>query len=109
MPNAVEGAQDSFDFSPLFLGKSKGWKRAPVIHHSGGAMFAIRDGDWKLILGNGSGGREKPSGRRFHRPYQLFNLKEDIGETTDRIREYPEIAQTLERKAMEIMSNGRSR
>jgi arylsulfatase A-like enzyme len=109
MPGAVEGAQDSFDFSPLFLGKEKAFKRAPVIHHSGGAMFAIREGDWKLVLGNGSGGREKPSGKRFDRPWQLFNLKEDIGEKTDRIREFSEVALKLEKKALEIMSNGRSR
>lgn len=109
LPSSKEAAQDSFDFSPLFLGKPKGWKRAPVIHHSGGAMFAVRDGAWKLVLGNGSGGREKPSGKRFQRPYQLFNLVDDLGETTDRIREYPELAETIERKAMEIIANGRSR
>ena len=109
LPSSKEAAQDSFDFSPLFLGKAKGWKRAPVIHHSGGAMFAVRDGPWKLIMGNGSGGREKPSGKRFQRPYQLFNLVDDLSETTDRIREYPELAETIERKAMEIIANGRSR
>ena len=109
IPDAKVAAQDSFDFSPLFLGKDKGWKRAPVIHHSGGAMFAIRHGDWKLILGNGSGGREKPSGKRFDRPWQLYNLKEDLIEQTDLYRENPEIAQTLELKVLEIMSNGRSR
>lgn len=109
IPDANIAAQDSFDFSPLFLGKQKGWKRAPMIHHSGGAMFAIRDGDWKLVLGNGSGGREKPSGKRFDRPWQLFNLREDLSERTDVYRENPEIAQTLELKALEIMSSGRSR
>lgn len=109
LPSSKVAAQDSFDFSPLFLGDSKRFKRAPVIHHSGGAMFAIRDGDWKLVMGNGSGGREKPSGKRFHRPYQLFNLADDLSETTDRIREFPEIAQTLERQALEIVASGRSR
>lgn len=109
LPDAEEAAQDSFDFSPLFLGKEGAHKRAPVIHHSSGAMFAIREGDWKLVMGNGSGGREKPSGKRFDRPWQLFNLKDDIGETTDRIREYPELAQSLEKKALEIISNARSR
>lgn len=109
IPDPKEAAQDSFDFSPLLYGQEKGWKRAPVIHHSSGAMFAIRDGDWKLILGNGSGGREKPSGKRFDRPWQLYNLKDDLSERTDVYRENPEIAQTLELKALEIMSNGRSR
>jgi len=109
VPDAKVAAQDSFDFSSLFLGNAKSWNRAPVIHHSGGAMFAIRDGDWKLILGNGSGGREKPSGKRFHRPWQLFNLEEDLSEATDLYRQYPEVAQSLELRALEIMSNGRSR
>jgi arylsulfatase A len=57
LPDPTVAAQDSFSFLPLMLGKESEFKRAPVIHHSGGAMFAIRDGDWKLVLGNGSGGR----------------------------------------------------
>ncbi len=109
LPNAREAAQDSFDFSPLLFGKEKGWKRAPVIHHSGGAMFAIRSGEWKLILGNGSGGREAPRGKRFERPWQLFNLENDLSERTDVYRQFPEVAQRLETQALEIMSNGRSR
>ena len=72
-------------------------------------MFAIREGDWKLILGSGSGGREPPRGRRFERPYQLFNLKDDLGEQNDRYREFSEKAQELERKALELMSSGSSR
>jgi len=109
IPDAKVAAQDSFDFSPLLFGKDKAWKRAPVIHHSGGAMFAVREGNWKLILGSGSGGREQPRGRRFERPYQLFNLKDDLGERNDRYREFPEIAQELELKALELMSSGSSR
>lgn len=72
-------------------------------------MFAIRDGDWKLILGNGSGGREKPSGRRFERPWTLFNLKDDLGETTDLASKNPDKATQLELEAMLLISNNRSR
>ena len=72
-------------------------------------MFAIREGDWKLILGSGSGGREQPRGRRFEHPYKLFNLKDDIGERDDRYREFSEKAQELERKALELISSGSSR
>lgn len=109
LPDPKEAAQDSFSFLPLMLGKEKQFKRAPVIHHSGGAMFAIRDGDWKLILGNGSGGREKPSGRRFERPWTLFNLKDDLGETTDLASKNPDKATQLELEAMLLISNNRSR
>ena len=38
-------------------------------------MFAIRDGDWKLVLGNGSGGRQQPRGKAFEKPYFLANIK----------------------------------
>ena len=58
-----QGAEDSFSLLPLLRGKSWGRPRAPVIHHSSGGMFAIRDGRWKLVAGNGSGGREKAVGQ----------------------------------------------
>ena len=95
-------AEDSYSFVPLLTNKSSEYSRAPVIHHSGGGMFAIRKGDWKLVLGNGSGGREKPKGKAFQEPYQLFNLKDDIGETEDVIAKYPKIAAELEKECLEI-------
>ena len=45
-------AADSYSFLPLLLGKAEAYSRPPVIHHSASGMFAIRDGDWKLVLGN---------------------------------------------------------
>ncbi|MBH54211.1 MAG: Cerebroside-sulfatase [Opitutaceae bacterium] len=109
LPPPAEAAQDSFSFLPLLLGKEKQFKRAAVIHHSGGAMFAIRDGDWKLILGNGSGGRQNPRGKRFERPWMLFNLKQDLGETADRYKHNPAIAKELELEAIKLISNNQSR
>ncbi|MEM0895615.1 MAG: arylsulfatase [Verrucomicrobiota bacterium] len=110
LPKADDAAPDSFDISPLFeVKRQKGWKRSPVIHHSGGAMFAIREGDWKLVLGNGSGGRQDPRGKRFERPWMLFNLAEDLGETTDLYDAKPEVARKLERTAMEMITAGKSR
>jgi arylsulfatase A-like enzyme len=109
LPDPSEAAQDSFSFLPLMLGKKNQFKRAPVIHHSGGAMFAIRDGDWKLILGNGSGGREKPSGKRFERPWSLFNLEKDLSETTDLVSTNPDKATQLELEALQLISNNCSR
>jgi hypothetical protein len=70
-------------------------------------MFAIRAGDWKLVLGNGSGGREKPSGKPFAKPYRLFNLSDDLSETTDVIQKHPEIAKSLEQQCLEIIGEDR--
>jgi len=102
-------AQDSFSLLPLLLGEPAKWSRAPVIHHSVAGMFAIRDGKWKLVAGNGSGGRERPRGKPFARPYMLFDLSSDSGEARNVIDEYPEVAKRLEARLEAIRKNGRSR
>ena len=83
-PPAEIGGEDSFSLLPILRGEDR-FVRAPVIHHSAAGMFAIRDGDWKLVAGNGSGGRQAPRGKPFAEPFQLFHLGNDIGETQDRI------------------------
>ncbi len=102
-------AEDSFSFLPLTAGNSRATPRAPVIHHSGSAMFAIRAGKWKLIAGNGSGGREKPKGKPFERPYQLFDLSTDLAEKHNIIQEHPQVAEQLESQLEKIRSADRSR
>ncbi|GAB5561927.1 MAG: arylsulfatase [Synoicihabitans sp.] len=109
LPAPTVAAPDSFDLTPLLLGNPSAFERAPVIHHSGGAMFAIREGDWKLILGNGSGGRQAPKGKRFEPPWQLFNLRQDPGETKDLFHTHPEKAQALEAKMFQMLADDRSR
>ena len=100
-------AEDSFSLASMLVGE-EAERGAPVVHHSVGGMFAIRDGDWKLVLGNGSGGREKPRGKPFEKPYQLFNLADDIGEETDVAAEHPEVVERLTERLEEIRARGRS-
>lgn len=95
-------AEDSFSFLSLATGGSRTTPRAPVIHHSGGAMFAIRSGKWKLVAGNGSGGRAKPRGKAFARPYQLFDLSSDLAEKRNVVHEHQEIAEQLESRLDDI-------
>ncbi|WP_237226797.1 sulfatase family protein [Rubinisphaera sp. JC750] len=101
-------AQDSFSILPLLKGEQE-FERAPVINHSAAGMFAIRDGKWKLVLGNGSGGRQAPKGKPFAKPYALFDLEADPSETTNVIDEHPEIAADLEERCLAIRDSGRSR
>ncbi len=100
---------DSFSLLPLLQGGDWATPRAPVIHHSVDGMFAIRDGDWKLVLGNGSGGREAPRGKPFEKPYQLFNLKVDPGEQSNVIEEHPEVAMHLEQACESVRQGDSSR
>ena len=104
-----ETAPDSFSLLPLMQGKDWATQRAPVIHHSASGMFAIRDAEWKLVLGNGSGGRQAPRGKPFEKPYHLSNLKLDISESRNYFSENSRIAEPLEKRCLTIIENGRSR
>ena len=84
-------------------------RAAPVIHHSVSGMFAIRQGKWKLILGNGSGGRERPAGRPFEKPYQLYDMQSDPEETTNVADQHQELVEQLTAKVDAYRSSGRSR
>ena len=77
-----EEAEDSFSLRRMWSGEPSP-RGAPVVHHSSAGMFALREGQWKLVLGNGSGGRQAPRGKPFARPYQLFDLKADPTEERD--------------------------
>lgn len=67
--------------------------RQSIVHHSGSGNFAIRDGDWKLILaktGDGYSEAHKPT-KVNDAPYgQLYNLKSDPFEATNLYDLYPE-------------------
>ncbi|RMF39000.1 MAG: Cerebroside-sulfatase [Planctomycetota bacterium] len=104
----ADEAEDSFSWLPLLRGESTE-RGAPVIHHSVAGMFAIRDGRWKLICGNGSGGREQPKGQPFAKPYQLFDLQADPAEANDVASEHPEIVERLTDRLESMRSAGRSR
>ena len=108
-PDATVAAQDSFSLLPIFKGQQKSFKRAPVIHHSSGGMFAIRSGNYKLILGNGSGGRQQPKGSRFGTPWQLYDLENDISETNDLYESKPDVVSKLESAMFRILADDQSR
>jgi len=95
-------ATDSYSYLPLLLGKEKEYSRPAVIHHSSAGMFAIREGDWKLILGNGSGGRQQPKGKAFAKPYILLNIREDQAETKNHAKTEAKTASRLEKAFQKI-------
>ena len=102
-------AEDSYSFLPLLVGKPRPTPRPPVIHHSSAGMFAIRDGRWKLVLGNGSGGRERPRGEPFARPYHLFDVSRDLSERNNLVDEQPDVAARLEEACEKTRQSGPSR
>ncbi len=99
LPN--NAGPDSVSFAPLFGNRRDTWRRPPVIHHSANGTFALRAGRWKLIAGSGSGGRGTPRSKPWSKPYQLYDMQADPGETHDLASQHPDrvtqLTQTLTR------------
>ncbi len=110
-PLPDDAAEDSFSFLPAALGARDGGvaARPPIVHHSVAGMFALRKGRWKLVAGNGSGGRQRPKGKPFGMPYQLFDLIDDLGEERDVAADHPEVVAALTAELEAIRSAGRTR
>lgn len=51
-------------------------------YHEREVLKAVRFGDWKLFVTDG-------------KPSELYNLRDDIGEGNNQLKEYPEVAQRL--------------
>ena len=103
-----DAAEDSCSLAHLLRGED-GRRGAPVVNHSVNGMFAIRDGKWKLVLSTGSGGREKPAGKPFSKPYRLFDMEADVAETTDLAATHPDVVERLSRTLETFRESGRSR
>jgi arylsulfatase A-like enzyme len=79
--HALEGV----DILPYLAGEKTGAPHARLFWRSGGgARFAVREGDWKLVGGEEGG-------------TQLFNLAGDVGETKNLAAAQPEVLSRLQR------------
>jgi arylsulfatase A-like enzyme len=93
---------DSVSFADAFKDPVSGSVRPPLICHSANGIFAIREGKWKLVAGNGSGGRQAPKGKPFEEPWALFDLSSDPGETTDVAAKHPRVFESLKKTLYDI-------
>ena len=99
-------AEDSFNMLPALLDEpSHKPIREAIVHRSGEATLAIRQGPWKLIPGR------QRSGMRVarERPGQLYNLKDDPGETNNLWDKHPEIVERLSALLEKYKRDGRTR
>ncbi len=103
---------DSYSLLPALLGESDGPVREATIHHSVNGSFAIRKGEWKLILCPGSGGwsdpKPKSPGIDTLPLFQLYNLQKDAGERVNLVDQYPEVVEELTSLLEQYIKNGRS-
>jgi arylsulfatase A-like enzyme len=104
--------EDSYNLLPAILdaGYNKTIREATV-HHSVFGNFSIRKGDWKLLLSPGSGGWSYPKPGKEEEglpPVQLYNMKDDPGETVNMQAKHPEIVKELTDLLKKYIKEGRS-
>lgn len=92
-----DAAQDSCSFVPGLAGEAY-VRSSPVVHHSVNGTFAICGGKCKLVLSDGSGGRQNQKGKPFQDTYSLFDISTDIEETTNLACRHPETVKVLQAK-----------
>jgi len=105
--------EDSYDILPALLRKNlKKPIRQAIVHHSLSGMFSIRQGNWKLILGRGSGGFTKPSKikpKPGEPKGQLYNLAEDPAESNNLWANQQDIVDRLTNLLEKYKTQGHSR
>lgn len=91
--------EDSYSILPVLLGKKQHVPGQPaVVHSSSIGFFAIRQGDWKLIEGLGSGGFTQPKevkAKPGEPTGQLYNMATDAAESKNLYAQYPEKVEEL--------------
>ncbi len=96
VPN--NAGEDSYNLLPMLLSKQGKPIREVVVHHSSLCMFSLRQGEWKLELGLGSGGFSapahidpKPGGPLG----QLYHIGKDPTESDNVWLQHPEVVARL--------------
>lgn len=100
----ADRAIDGVDISAVFHGKQTKLDR-PYFFYQHQSLRAVRVGDWKLHLPHTALDRTKEGeswqahvpaeDRAYIEELTLYNLKEDIGETTNVAKQHPEIVTSL--------------
>ena len=93
------------------LKNPKKTNREDIISHSINGSFSIRQGNWKLALCPGSGGWSTPRAGKTPEgspSVQLFDLSNDIAETTNLYDKYPKKVEELTKLLQSYVDKGRS-
>lgn len=108
-----DAGEDSFDITPVFLGKNRSLSvHEAIVHHSADGTFGIRQGPWKLAMALGSHGFSIPKDikpRAGEARGQLYNLDMDPEEKNNLWLEKPEIVDRLTAVLDKYKAEGRSR
>ncbi|MDP4626187.1 MAG: arylsulfatase [Akkermansiaceae bacterium] len=104
---------DSVSFLPALKGNEIVSTRKGIVNHSISGHFAYRQGKWKLLLAEGSGGWTAPTEKNMAQIEdaprgQLYDLEADPGEQNNLYQTNPEVVEQLMAQLKEDIANGRS-
>ena len=104
-PLPADAGEDSVSLLPLLQGKEE-----PVREHAVSASIrgipAVRKEDWKYLPAPGSGGWGKGGDQSL--PVQLYDLKNDPGETRNLAARFPERVKEMQALLEILITQGRS-
>ena len=92
----ANAGEDSVSFLDVLTEKNQQAERPPMIHHSMQGRYAIRSGEWKLVMETRNTGRE------------LYNLANDSRESRNILGQHPQIVAELTSKITRIVNRGRT-
>ncbi len=105
--------EDSVSFLPQLLrGDDAGPSRESLVHQSNNGSFAIRQGEWKLLLTPDSGGWSEPKpgspeSKTLPR-FQLYHLATDPAETRNVADQHPDRVARMGARMKALIENGRT-
>jgi arylsulfatase A-like enzyme len=111
-PLPPDAGEDSFNLLPALLRQPHAPIRKTIIEQSNGGMYSIREGNWKLELGLGSGGFSEP---REVTPApggvqgQLYDLASDPRELYNVWAQHPDIVDRLTKLLDTYKQSGHTR
>jgi arylsulfatase A len=108
-------AEDSYDQLPLWTDKGRS-ARETVVHNTNANGYALRHGDWVLIDAKSGGVTKVPAWVDEAKGYkpntfpgELYNLKNDPGQTNNLYGEKPDIVADLKERLKKIRAAGQVR
>ncbi len=107
-----DAGEDSVSMLPNLLETAEKPLREATVHHSINGSFSIRQGKWKLQFCPGSGGWSDPVPAKAKAQalskLQLYDLSNDIAETTNLADQYPKVIYELSKLMEKYVRDGRS-
>ncbi len=105
----ADAAEDSVSILPALRGEDRGPLREATVHHSVDGTFAIRQGKWKYIDGQGPGSTQWDGPHEGDPPAQLYDLEADSHEDRNLFDGQPDMARRLKDLLERYRQQGHSR